>query len=232
MDTYIDKYETLGYGDFAAAQLVALVKGLDPDFDKPVEKMAKRLAAATEAMRAALKKSGDVEVTTYAGAAGDGDPVASARDVLKRAVRYAESRPQGDAVASAMLQGETLGTVLRRRPAKLIASLDHAIGAVEQHKKKLPEHQHWAAELTQARDALDKLDKAVRKSRVERRAMTPEVQAARAEWLKVYGAAKLLAECVLRLADKAQHMPEVFDDLAEVHRVAGVTDDHASPAQP
>jgi hypothetical protein len=40
---------------------------------------------------------------------------------------------------------------------------------------------------------------------------------------------------VLRLHDKLALMPEVFDDLAEVHRVAGVADGPAEPtseAQP
>ena len=37
-------------------------------------------------------------------------------------------------------------------------------------------------------------------------------------------AAKLFVECMVRLDDKLGLMPEVFDDLAEVHRVAGVTD--------
>lgn len=55
--------------------------------------------------------------------------------------------------------------------------------------------------------------------------MTPEAQAARAEWLKVYGAAKLVVEAALRLHDKLALLPEVFDDLAEVHRAVGVKDE-------
>jgi hypothetical protein len=107
--------------------------------------------------------------------------------------------------------------------------MTHALGEVTKHKKALPEHDAWIAEVGAARDAIDALDKSVRKSRVERRAMTPEVQAARVEWLKVYGAAKLVVEAALRLHDKLTLLPEVFDDLAEVHRAPGVKDE--APAE-
>jgi hypothetical protein len=121
--------------------------------------------------------------------------------------------------------------VQRLRPAKLVSALDHALGAVAQHQAKLPEHQEWTVEMTKARDDLAALDQAVRRSRVERRGMTPEVQAARERWLTVYGAAKLFCESVLRQLDKEQLMREVFDDLAEIHRVPGVTDED-KPATP
>ena len=47
----------------------------------------------------------------------------------------------------------------------------------------------------------------------------------------LYGAAKLIVEAVLRYQDKTVLLPEVFDDLAEVHRAAGVSDGD-SPAEP
>ena len=68
----------------------------------------------------------------------------------------------------------------------------------------------------------------VRKTRLARRTMTPEVKAARAEWLNIYGAAKLLVECVLRLHGKVSLMPQIFDDLADASRATG---EPANPAQ-
>jgi hypothetical protein len=227
-DRYIDQFETIAYGPFAVAQIEAVVIPLDPEFKKPLKHLAARIAEATAAMEATLKAAGEVEVVTYKAAADD--PVAAARDVLRRAVKYTESRPDGDRLAAAVLKGETLTTVIRRRPAKLIASLGHAISGFESNKKHLPEHATWIAHLVSARDTLDLLDKKVRSSRVERRAMTPEVTAARNEWLKVYGAAKLIVEGVLKLHNKVGLLPEVFDDLAEVHRVSGVTDEVSSPS--
>jgi hypothetical protein len=227
-DPYIDQYETLAYGPFAAAQIEALVVPLDPEFMKPMRHLAARILETTAAMDAALKATSDVEVVTYKAAAAD--PAAAARDILRRAVKYAESRPDGDRLAAAILNDETMTTVLRRRPTKLIACLGHAISAFDRNADQLPEHAAWIAQLTQARDALDQLDKKVRASRIERRGMTPEVAAARSEWLKVYGAAKLVVEGVLKLYDKAGLLSEVFDDLAEVHRVNGVSDEGQGPS--
>lgn len=226
-DSYIDQYETQAYGPFAVSQIEEIVLPLDPAFKKSLAAVAARLTAATEAMGAAMRKAGALETTTYkagASAGGCADPLAAGRDVMRRLVKYAESRPSGSALAAKILQNQSLSTVLRRRPAKLVGAMTHALGVLEQHKRELPEHKAWAADLKAARDALDALTKSVRKTRLARRAMTPEVRAARAEWLKVYGAAKLLVECVLRLHDKVHLMPEIFDDLAEVHKVAGVTD--------
>ena len=61
--------------------------------------------------------------------------------------------------------------------------------------------------------------------------MTPEVRAARENWLTVYGALKLLVESVLRLHGRTERMSEIFDDLAEIHRAPGVNDGE-TPAQP
>jgi hypothetical protein len=115
-DPYIDQFETLAYGRFAVSQMLALLIGLDPELDPCVKIFANRLAADTDAMEAALAKSGALESVTYKSASGKTDVVAEARDVLRRVVRYAESRPDGAVLASRILQGESLTTVLRRRP--------------------------------------------------------------------------------------------------------------------
>lgn len=217
-DTYIDQFETIAYGNFAVAQIQELVVGLEPAFDKALKLVVAKLTTATQGVEVALERAGSVHVATYKPKEGADDHVAAAQDVLRRAAKYAESRPGGDAIANAILGGETLTTILRRRPAKLLGSLTTALAAVAKHKSKLPEHKTWSEVITAARDALEDLDKKVRKTRTERRAMTPEVTAAREEWLKIYGAAKLLVEAVLRLHDKTALMPEVFDDLSEKPR--------------
>jgi hypothetical protein len=223
-DPYIDNLETLAYGDFAIAQFPALLVGLDPDFDDALKTAAARISASTEAMRAALKKAGEIDVITYKPTDGALDPIGDARSVLRRFVSYADSREGGDAIVKSALNGEAPSTVLRRRPAKLSAALAHAVGVIAKHKAELPEHAKWTAALNTAKKALDDRSTAVRQSRTERRDATPEVAAARAEWFKTYGAAKLIIEGVLRYHDKTVLMPEVFDDLAEVHQAAGVTD--------
>jgi hypothetical protein len=230
-DTYIDQQETLGYGAFAVKQIKALVVGVDPEFDDALHLVATRLGKVTKAMEKALEKAGTLESTTFSGAASAGkDPIATARELLGKLVKYAESRDDGEAIASDILGRETLTTIKRRRPSKLLHALENASRGVDKHKAALPEHAKWAADLSGAHSDLATLDSAVRTSRQARRAMTPEVAVARLKWLKVYGAAKLIVEGVLKLADLTDRMPDVFDDLAEVHRVAGVSDD--APAEP
>lgn len=238
-DSYIDKYETILYGRFSASQIPALVVGLDPELDPAVTVMANRITAATDTMEAALKKAGDLDLVTYSSAgATPTDPVAEARRVLRQAVAYASSRDSGDAIVADMLNDVNLGTVVKRRPVKLAGALGDALKGLAKHAAALPEHAAWEAKLTAAKKALDGLNQSVRKARDDRRTMTPEIAAAREAWLLTYASAKNVIEGVLRGKGKLRLLHEVFDDLAEVHRVAGVTDETpatdggAAPAQP
>ncbi|MBK8259298.1 MAG: hypothetical protein IPK82_42405 [Polyangiaceae bacterium] len=225
-DNYIDQTETLGYGEFAAKQIKVLAVGVDPEFDDALHVIADRVAKATKAMSSALTKAGEITATTFTGAANAGnDPANDARDILSRVVKYAESRDNGEAIARDILNGESLTTIKRRRPAKLVHALDVALSAIKKHQASLPEYKKWAADLTAVRDALNTLDSTVRASRQNKRDMTPAVAAARDRWLVVYGGAKLIVEGVLRLNGVEGRMPDIFDDLAETHRVAGVSDD-------
>ena len=229
-DSYISNLEILSYGPFAVEQTHALVVGLDPAFNSALSLATTRLIDANEAMHAALTKAGQVTVVTYKTAEGDPDPIAHARAELRRCVSYADSRAGGAAIVKDILAGEALSTVVRRRPAKLAGALGHALDAVAKHASALPEHAQWTASLSAAKSAIDSLNTSVRLSRSERREATPEIAAARAQWFKVYGAAKLIVEAVLRYQDKSALLAEVFDDLAEVHRAAGVSDGD-SPAE-
>lgn len=232
-DPYIDKDETLLYGNFTAAQIPALVVGLDPDLDGALQVVSGRVAAATAAMEATLKKAGDLATVTYAGAGANGPgPVAEGRRVLRQLVSYVGSRDQAETILADVLRGDNLTTVLKRRPVKLAGALGGAIAGVDKHKALLPEHADWTAKLTAAKAALDDLNESVRKARTNRRAMTPEIVAARDAWLVVYASAKDIVTGVLRAKGKLAMLPDVFDDLAEVHRVAGVTDDPAEPTPP
>jgi hypothetical protein len=232
-DLHIDQQETLGYGEFAIKQIKSLAPEIDEDLRGSLHGMAARLTKATKAMESALRKAGDLPKTTFTGIASqEGDPVTNGRNLLHRVVRYAESREGGAAIAVELLGGETLTTLKRRRPAKLVHALGVALRAVGKHKDALPEHAKWTADLTAAQTALSKLDGEVRASRQQRKAMTPAVAKARLSWLNIYGAAKLIVEGALKVLGQTERMPDIFDDLAEIHRVAGVIDDAATPAPP
>ncbi len=51
-------------------------------------------------------------------------------------------------------------------------------------------------------------------------------------WLVMYTSAKEIVSGVLRVNGKLALLHEVFDDLAEVHRVEGVSDEAGEPAAP
>ncbi|APR75876.1 Hypothetical protein A7982_01223 [Minicystis rosea] len=203
---------------------------MDADLDPAVKVVSARITAASDAMEAALKKAGEIELITYAAAGSTPtDPVAEGRRVLRQAISYAESRDDGAAIVADMLNDENMGTVLKRRPVKLAGALTNAIKGIEKHKASLKEAADWTAKLTAARDALEKLNQNVRKARSDRRSMTPEIAAAREAWLVTYTSAKDIVSGVLRQRGKLSMLSEVFDDLAEVHRVAGVTDETPAP---
>jgi hypothetical protein len=229
-DDYIDNLETLSYGPFAVDQIQALVVGLDPAFNDALATVSTRLTAATDSMRAALTKAGDITLVTYKKAEGAPDAIAQARAELRRCVSYADSRAGGAAIVKDLLGGQALSTVIRRRPAKLAGALGIALDGIAKHASALPEHAQWTATLSAAKQAIDALNTSVRLSRNERREATPETAAARTAWFTAYAAAKLLVEGVLRYQGKTALMPEIFDDLAEVHRAAGVSDGD-SPAE-
>ncbi|MDC3957711.1 hypothetical protein [Polyangium jinanense] len=223
-DPYIDQYETLAYGRFAVAQILALVIGLDPEANSFVKLTADRLAVETDTMEVVLKKAGALDAVTYKVVEGKPDVVGNAKGALRRLVAYAESREKGEAIVADILHHENMSTVLRRRPVKLVAALDHALTAIEKHKANLPEYANWAYHVAAARDALAALNEGVRKARVDRREATPETEAARLKWLRRYSATKLIVEGILKPLGKTAMMPEIFDDLAEVHRAEGVSD--------
>ncbi|XXX80529.1 hypothetical protein WMF30_17350 [Sorangium sp. So ce134] len=230
-NSYIYQRDIQAYGRFTASQIRRLVLPIDAGFQQALRAVAARLDAATEASRKAILEAAAAAVAAPASSASrkrQADPVARGRDVLRRLVEHAAARPGGVALARDLLQGQSLATVLRRRPATLATALDHAIEVLGQRKRQLPGHEAWVAELKRSRDALEPLVRSVRKTRVALRTITPEMKAARADWLNVYGAAKLLVECVLRLHGKVSLMPQIFDDLAGAGRVSG---EPANPAQ-
>jgi len=233
-DTYIDQFETIAYGEFASRQIARMVLGMVPAFDGAIEHATKELSAATNAMEKALAKSASVTKATYRDDEENGGVVQRARETLRRAVRFVQSREDSDAIVAQMLQGMSLTSVLKQRPAKLPAKLQHAASVITKNKAVISEHAEWAKKLNAAAKEVSELNEQVRDARASAREMTPEVAAARTEWLLRYRVAKLVVEAALASAGKLHVMPEVFDDLAETHRAPGVSDskpdDSSKPA--
>ncbi len=215
-DTYIDNLEILAYGPYSSERMRSLSLGLDPEFDAVIAKVAARLDGAVAAAQSAMEAAGMIERPTLTSAAASGnDPVAGARDVIRRTVAYVDSRGLD---SSRLLQGKNLTIVMRYRPVKLAGVLANALNVLDNDKAKLPEYAERRAAVAASLDALNALSKQVKDAKLESKQMTPEVQARRDDFLRVYMTAKHLVRSVLTSCNKLELMSEIFDDLAEVQR--------------
>lgn len=223
-DPYIDQYETLSYGPFTVRQVRTLIIGMDAHFDPLLQHLTTRLENMNTEMSQALDRSGGLETATYKPAEKGPDPVAEARDVIERLGKYLQSRRNGEQLIVRWLGRQTPAAASRRRPAKLLGTLKQAQTLLEDTTVGLGEAATWKDEITLTHSTLEGLDQRVRGARLARREMSPEVRDMRGAWLLIYGALKLVVEAALRLHGRLELMPEVFDDLAEIHRVPGVSD--------
>jgi hypothetical protein len=237
-DPYIDQFETQAYGPFSINQIDNSVLGLMPTFDDALKAASKILDEATIKMGDILGETKSLAGVTYKAVSETGeDPVASARDLLEQLCDYASSRKKlgkdgARELAKEVLNGDSVSLMRRRRPVKLAGKLSHAITTVESNRAAFqPETDEWLADLNNTHTALLRLTDQVKKAKLLRQDMTPEVRAAYQDWSRAYLATKRLVEGVLLFADKAWMMPDIFDDMAEVHKVSGVSDGPA-PSDP
>lgn len=226
-DPYIDQYETLSYGPFVIRQIQELLIGLDPDFDTALEAIVRRIERATAGVERALRDTGDTTaVTALGGPRGmTEDVVSQARKALRRLAGYLESRKSGPQLLQRLFGHEPVLTVTSRHPTKLLGTVGRALHLLIEEQDHLPEYHVWLEELRVIQQGLLTLEQRMRETRVTQTEMAPTVRTARATWIKIYEAAKPLVEAVLRLHDRLHLMPDVFDDLADVHCAPGVTDE-------
>jgi hypothetical protein len=82
------------------------------------------------------RPSGALDAVTYKPAEGEADLVENARNVIRKLIKYAESRHKGEEIASKILQDSNLTTLSRKRSAKLIAAMGHALGVIEEYTSR------------------------------------------------------------------------------------------------
>lgn len=222
-DSYIDPRETLIYGVFARDQLAAVCLGLVPALDGAVKFAISEQAKADATMKDALNRQ-------PAALAIEGDPLAEARDSLVRFGKYVESIKGSPVALSAFFDRDAPSTAARRRLTKLVALVKHVATTIEAHKTHLRDHKTWLEEFRGHHETLSSLEHASRDQKLAGAMLRPELAAARDAWLAVYTANKALITGLLRHAGRAELLPLVFDDLAEHHRAAGVTDAAPTPA--
>ncbi len=150
--------------------------------------------------------------------------LAEAGDTLVRFGSYLDSLKGRPVDSKEFFRNEPPSILARRRLTKLTAGLGYVIEQTRAHKAKIRDAAHWIGELEEVHGKLEALGVQQRASKVAKMELGPEVASSRESWLGVYNANKLLVRALLAHLGKPELLPLIFDDLAEVHRVAGVSD--------
>lgn len=227
-DPYIDQNETLIYGKFAREQMKAVCLGKIPELDGMVKFAIVAQEGADAEMKVALEKQPKPAPSLDAAAV-----LEEVRDTVVRFGSWIDSLKGRPLDPRDFFGGDAPSVLARRRIVKLTAAVGHLLDELTKQASKAPGTAAWIAELDDAFQKLSKLEKTQRAAKLQKVEMAPEVAAARLRWLDVYSANKLLVRGLLAHAGKVELMPLVFDDLAEIHRASGVTDDAGpTPALP
>lgn len=224
-DPYIDPSETKAYGLFAREQMHDVCLGMIEELDGMVKYAIAKQAKADASMKTVVDAHPQRTSPVDAASA-----VETARDVLVRFGSHLGSHKPSVVDVKLFFQGEAPSVVARRRIVKLVAAVGHVVDTLTAQKANVRESAMWLKELREAHDALAAAERQQRASKVEQVDLGPEVAAERLRWLDVYTANKALITGLLRHAGKLALLPLIFDDLAETHRAAGVSDAERPPA--
>ncbi len=218
-DPHINPFETKVYGKFTREQMAVVLSGLVPGLDKMVEFAIAEQGKADQTMADLLDRQPKPPVL-------DAEAIIDeARDVVVRFGAHIDSLKGHPVDAKLFFRGDAPSVLARRRLTKLAAALGHIVDEFEKHKDKIRDQAHWRTELKKAFEDLSALETQQRALRVEKVVLGPEVAAGRDVWLGIYNANKNLVRGLLGHAGKPELLPLIFDDLAEVHRVSGVSDE-------
>jgi hypothetical protein len=223
-DSYIDPFETQLYGKFAREQMAEVCIGRVAALDAMVRFSIETQAAADAAMARVIANA-PTPLTAI-----DAEHVtAEAADVLVRFGSHLDSLKGKPVAVSQVYRGDAPSVLARRRLTKLSAGLGHVLSEARIHQEKIRDAAHWIGELEAAHTNLQALERQQRASKVAQVDLGPEVSTQRELWLATYSANKHLIRGLLAHIGKPELLPLIFDDLAEVHRVSGVTDEVTVP---
>jgi hypothetical protein len=223
-DSYIDPFETQLYGKFAREQMAEVCIGRVAALDAMVRFSIETQAAADAAMARVIANA-PTPLTAI-----DAEHVtAEAAEVLVRFGSHLDSLKGKPVAVSQVYRGDAPSVLARRRLTKLSAGLGHVLSEARIHQEKIRDAAHWIGELEAAHTNLQALERQQRASKVAQVDLGPEVSTQRELWLATYSANKHLIRGLLAHIGKPELLPLIFDDLAEVHRVSGVTDEVTVP---
>lgn len=222
-DTFIDYDETRIYGDYTIEQVSRHVAGRLREFDPALHFAVTSLRAATDIVAGHLHAARSANPALHTLMAARETPMREGRDTLLRFARHLESHRAGQLPYDRFFV-DSPETLSHRGTGRLLAAFDHVLGTLDEHRGAVREFEHWRAELSTSREALEHVvthDRALRAHDVT----TPALAAAREHWLTVYEATKGLVAAVIALSGATLALDEVFDDLAATHRAEGAFDD-------
>ena len=219
-DPYIDPYETKLYGKFSCEQMGTVCIGKVPPLDPMVQFAISSQEKADADMASVIAKAPKPPTAVDPAAV-----LAEAGDVLVRFGSHIDSLKGRPVDLKVFFRGDAPSALARRRLTKLAAGVGYALEEAKKNQAKIRDCAYWIAELEEVFGKLEALEKQQRASKVAQVELGPEVAAQRELWLAVYGANKLLIRGLLGHYGKPELLPLIFDDLAEVHRVHGVTDE-------
>ncbi|MFO0591916.1 MAG: hypothetical protein U0441_30495 [Polyangiaceae bacterium] len=217
-DPYIDPWETQIYGKHACEQIEAICIGRIPKLDGMLKFARDTQAEANAATKAVLDKQPKAAPGEDAATL-----LAEARDSIVRFASYLNSLKGQPVPLSAFFHRSAPSEVARRRLVKLAAAVTHIADEIPKHDAIADKT--WGKDFTSLAKRMGALKSDQHAAKVEKIDLGPEMTKAREDWLATYNANKALVRGFLMHAGKLSLMPLVFDDLAEVHHLAGVSDE-------
>lgn len=214
-DPYIDAFETQIYGKLACTEMRRLVMPLGSQWAEAVEHCIREQERVNSMMEAIITRLGLPKVNK--------DEVAMVTDTIVRFGYWLDSLA-GRPIDPAQFFGLDLPSVVaRQRLSKLTGHLDRMVDRLTPYAEKPPEERIEGVvtrleELKEARAIAERNRDALREAQKTRQELSPEIERARQEWLRVYTANKFVIEGILRHHGKLALKPLIFDDLAEVQR--------------
>jgi hypothetical protein len=219
-DPYIDSHETKLYGKFACEQMATVCLGKVPSLDLMVQFAISSQQIADAEMASVIAKAPKAPKAVDPAAV-----LAEAGDVLVRFGSHIDSLKGRPVDPKVFFRGDAPSVLARRRLTKLAAGVGHVLEEAKKNNAKIRDGAYWIGELEEVYAKLEALEKQQRASKVAQAELGPEVSAQRELWLATYSANKLLIRGLLAHYGKPELLPLIFDDLAEVHRVGGVSDE-------
>lgn len=224
-DPYIDPHETQIYGPFCRDQMQEVCNGRLKELDGMVRFAITKQTEADDAMKAILARQPRAATVDTA------ELLAEARDIIVRFGSHIDSLKGRPLDPKLFFRGEAPSVLARRRITKLVGAVRHMADEAKKAGPKLKD-KSWLADLEELHEKLSTVEKQQRAAKVDKVELSPEVAAGREAWLSVYNANKNLIRGLLAHVGKPELLPLIFDDLAEVHRASGVSDDVPPDAPP